>query len=162
MKNATWRTKLLAVVLKLSLIIALMNNAFAYLAGSSAQELEERALPVSQSIKTPKEISTVLSLVEQAILVGMKADKKTVVGVTMPLESVLSDTLITTGKNLKIYPESIYYAIKGNLKNGEKNKKKIAERLVTMQRSGKFTSKKKAPSIKLKLSDGEIVAVMEN
>ena len=143
MKNATWRTKGWVIVLKLSLTITLVNTAFAYLASSSADESEERALPVSQTIKTPKEISTLLSLVEQAILVGMKADKKTVVGVTMALENVLSDTLITTGKNLKIYPENIYYAIKQNLKNGEKNKKKIAERLVTMQRGGKFTSKKK-------------------
>lgn len=162
MKDATWQTKVLVIVLKLSLTIMLMSNAFAYLAGSSADELEERALPVSQTIKTPKEISTVLSLVEQAILVGMKADKKAVVGVTMPLENVLSDTLITTGKNLKISPESIYYAIKESLKNGEKSKKKIAERLVAMQRAGKFSGKKKPPSVKLKLSDGEIVDVVEN
>lgn len=98
------------------------------------------AVPPTAKIAVDQQLEHMLEGIEEEALEKHPGDKKRLRNVTIPLQGVIEDNILSANKKVTMSPPAILSAIEEELGKGS-DKDAIASRLVRDQNAGRFYAK---------------------
>lgn len=98
------------------------------------------AVPPTAKIAVDQQLEQMLESIEEEALEKHSGEKKRLRNVTIPLQGVIEDNILSANKKVTMSPPAILSAIEDELGKGS-DKNAIASRLVRDQNAGRFYAK---------------------